>query len=265
MWAVTKGLSFQEVIIIQDWGDIMKVYGLSDTGLSRDNNQDSLFYSDLEDFPLFIVADGMGGHNEGKLASNIAVETIKGHFIDNKDSLKNERAIIENIEDSVSQANKKIYFEALSSPECSGMGTTLTMAYIFENKVYISHIGDSRAYYIDDTGIIQVTEDDSLVNELIKNGSITEEEALNHPKRNIITKALGTSIDMDVDVHTLEYKVGDFMIICSDGLTNMVRENIIFDIIKKEEDIKIACRKLVDFANENGGLDNITLIIIKFE
>lgn len=242
----------------------MKAYGLTDTGLSRDNNQDSFFHSDLEDFPLFIVADGMGGHNAGKIASNIAVETIKENFIANKNNLNTKKNIIRSIEESVSEANKKIYFKALSTPQCSGMGTTLTMAYIFENKIYISHIGDSRAYYIDDTDIEQVTEDDSLVNELIKNGSITVEEAINHPKKNIITKALGTSIDIEVGIQTIKYKVGDILIICSDGLTNMVRENTIFDIIQKEEDVKLACERLVEIAKENGGLDNITLIIIKF-
>ncbi|MDR7869893.1 MAG: Stp1/IreP family PP2C-type Ser/Thr phosphatase [Tissierellaceae bacterium] len=242
----------------------MIVCGKTDNGLSRENNQDSLFISDLEDLPLFIVADGMGGHNAGEIASNIAVETIKEKFLENRNKLINKDNIIKTIEESICEANKKIYFEALSTPHYSGMGTTLTMAYIFDESVYIGHIGDSRAYYIDDSGIEQITEDDSLVNELIKNGSITKEEAFTHPQRNVITKALGTSIDIDINVQTLEYKVGNILIICSDGLSNMVKENRILDIVKSEENVKLACERLVELAKENGGLDNITIIIIKF-
>lgn len=243
----------------------MKVCGLTDNGLLREHNEDSLFVSDLEDFPLFIVADGMGGHNAGEIASSIAVETIKAKFIENKKDLVHKRNINKTIEESVYEANKKIYFKALGSSQCSGMGTTLTMAYIFENKIHIGHIGDSRAYYINDIGIEQITEDDSLVNELIKNGSITAEEAINHPQRNVITKALGTSIDIDVNIQTIKYKAGDTLIICSDGLSNMVQIDTILDIVQSKEDINSVCKRLVQIANENGGLDNITVIVIKFE
>lgn len=242
----------------------MKVCGLTDNGLSRENNQDSLFVSNVEDLPLFIVADGMGGHNAGEIASSVAVETIKEKFIGNKENLRSKEDIIKTIKDSVYEANKRIYFKALGAPECSGMGTTLTMSYIFHNEIYIGHIGDSRAYHISDRGIEQLTEDDSLVNELIKNGSITKEEAINHPQRNIITKALGTSIDIEINIQTIKYKSGDILIICSDGLSNMVKENKVFDIIKAEEDISLACEILVELAKKNGGSDNITLIIIKF-
>ena len=171
------------MINIQNWGDIMKAYGLTDNGLSRENNQDSLFVSNLEELPLFIVADGMGGHNAGEIASSIAVETIKEKFMEARERLHSKGNIMKTIKESVFEANKKIYFKALGTPECSGMGTTLTMSYIFNNEVYIGHIGDSRAYYISDREIKQLTEDDSLVNELIKNGSITAEEAINHPQK----------------------------------------------------------------------------------
>lgn len=242
----------------------MKACGLTDNGLSRESNQDSLFVSDLRELPLFIVADGMGGHNAGEIASSIAVEAIKEKFMETRENLQSKDSIIKTIKDSVFEANKKIYFKALSTPECSGMGTTLTMSYIFDNEIYIGHIGDSRAYYISDSDIDQLTEDDSLVNELIKNGSITIEEAKNHPQRNVITKALGTSIDIEVDIQTIKYKIGDILIICSDGLSNMVKEDKVFDIIKSEEDVSLACQSLIDLAKKNGGSDNITLIIIKF-
>ncbi len=242
----------------------MKVYGLTDNGLSRECNQDSLFVSKLDELPLFIVADGMGGHNAGEIASGIAVETIKEKFVELRETLHSKEKIANAIKESVLEANKKIYLKALTTPECSGMGTTLTMSYIFHNKVYIGHIGDSRAYYISDKAIKQLTEDDSLVNELIKNGSITVDEAISHPQRNVITKALGTSIDIEVDIQAVKYKEGDLLIICSDGLSNMVKEDKIFDVIKSEEDISLACESLVELAKKNGGTDNITLIIIKF-
>ena len=249
---------------IQNWGDIMKACGLTDNGLSRESNQDSLFVSGRVDLPLFIVADGMGGHNAGEIASNIAVETIKEKFIENKDTLILKENIIKTIQDSVFEANKKIYFKSLGTPECSGMGTTLTMSYIYDGEIYIAHIGDSRAYFIRDSKIEQITEDDSLVNELIKNGSITVEEAKTHPQRNVITKALGTSIDIEIDIETIKYNTGDILIICSDGLSNMVKEDHVLNIIKSEDDVSLACERLVELAKENGGSDNITLIIIKF-
>lgn len=240
----------------------MKICGLTDNGLSRENNQDSMFVSEFKDLPLFIVADGMGGHNAGDMASSIAVETIKSRFYENKDHLLDKDDIVKTIKESVCEANKKVYFRSLATPQCSGMGTTLTMAYIFSEYIFIGHIGDSRAYYINKR-IEQVTEDHSLVNELIKNGSITKEEAIDHPQKNVITKALGTSIDIEVDIQDIRYNSGDALIICSDGLSNMVDENSILDIVKSETDVNSACNRLVNLAKENGGLDNITLIIIK--
>lgn len=241
----------------------MKACGLTDTGLCREDNQDSIFHSAQEDFPLFIVADGMGGHNAGRIASSMAVDIIKENFIKNKENLASRDDIIACITESIHQANEEIYNQALSIPQYAGMGTTLTMAYIFEDRIYIGHVGDSRAYYIDASGMKQVTEDDSLVNELVKNGSISEEEALIHPKRNIITKALGTYMELDFELKILGYRPGDYFLICSDGLTNMVRDNTIFDIISNEEEVELACNKLVQLANDNGGKDNITVIIVE--
>ena len=229
--------------------------GLTDIGLLRVNNQDSLFVSNMEDFPLFIVADGMGGHKAGEIASSIAVETIKDIFLQNRERIRHEKDVIKTIEESFKEANKRIYFQALNEPKYSGMGTTLTMAYLFKDEIYIGHIGDSRAYYIDNKGIRQITEDDSLVNELIKNGSITKEEALEHPQRNVITKALGTSIDIELDIQSYKYKKGDSLIICSDGLSNMVKEDAAIDEVKPVDDINQACEQLVGLVKENGGLD----------
>lgn len=243
---------------------MMIVGGLSDIGLVRENNQDSCYVSEDSSFPLFIVADGMGGHNAGEVASNMAVSTIKNIFLLNKEKLDTEKGIICTIKESIEKANHKIYAKSLETTKYSGMGTTVTLAYIFKDVIYIGHVGDSRAYYITEKSIKQITEDHSLVNELIKNGSITIDQGKTHPQRNVITRAIGTSNDVQVDIHTLEYKNNDKLLICSDGLTNMTDEDKILKIVNEDEGIMVKCQKLVLDAKRNGGLDNITIIIIKF-
>lgn len=242
----------------------MIAWGLSDVGLVRENNQDSCFVSKDLSFPLFIVADGMGGHNAGEVASNMAVSTIKNIFLLNKEELNTEKGIVKTIKSSIEKANHKVYTKSLEALEYSGMGTTVTLAYIYENKIYIGHVGDSRAYYITRDNMKQITEDHSLVNELIKNGSITIEQGKNHPQRNVITRAIGTSNHIRVDIHTMEYEEDNKLILCSDGLTNMINEEEILEIVNRDEDIIVKCQKLVLDAKRKGGLDNITIIIIKF-
>ena len=143
------------------------------------------------------------------------------------------------------------------------MGTTLTLAYIFENNIYIGHIGDSRVYYINDENIIQVTEDHSLVNELVKKGCITMEEGRKHPQKNMITRAVGTSIDIEVDIFVLEYQSNDILLLCSDGLSDMLDDKDIYNIVKNSDSMDIISNKLINEAKSNGGLDNITVIGIK--
>jgi protein phosphatase len=213
----------------------MIVGAVTDIGKIRDINQDFMFVGDVESFPLYIVADGMGGHNAGEVASNMAVHIIKKVFIDNIKRLK-----------------------------YAGMGTTITLAYIFNNNIYIGHVGDSRAYFATGEKIYQITDDHSLVNELIKNGSITPEEAINHPQKNLITRAVGTSSEIQLDFYMLDYKSDDILIICSDGLSNMLSDGDIMKLIKSESDVDKACNKLISVANDNGGRDNITVIAIKF-
>lgn len=242
----------------------MMVGAVTDVGLIREINQDCLFAGSIEDFPLYIVADGMGGHNAGEIASSMAVDIIKTVFTDNRDNLISEENIIMTIEDAIIKANEKIFLQSKKVPEYTGMGTTITLCYIFGNKIYIGHVGDSRAYFITEDNIRQITDDHSLVNELIKNGSITPEEAINHPQKNLITRAVGTSSEIQLDFYTLDYKLDDILIICSDGLSNMLKDDDIMKLIKSEDDIDIACNNLISIANENGGRDNITVIAIKF-
>ena len=241
----------------------MNVSALTDVGLVRNNNEDSFYKSTDFDLPLFVVADGMGGHNAGETASKMAIEIVKKYFVENKNSLNSEKRLISIIKDSIKEANEKIYKLSKDDKLCSGMGTTITLAYILGGKIYIGHVGDSRAYIINNSHICQITEDHSLVQELVKSGSITIEECKTHPKRNMITRAVGTSEDIEVDIIIKTFNQNDILFICSDGLSNMVNDNDIIHIFNNESLIKKACENLIKKAKDNGGKDNITVIAIE--
>lgn len=241
----------------------MIVQGLTDIGLIRKTNQDSYFISKDIEFPLFVVADGMGGHNAGNIASNMAVDIIKDSFKYNK-GLNTEKNVVNTIRKSIKKANHEIYKESLRDSKYSGMGTTVTLAYLLDEKIYIGHVGDSRAYYIDNIDIEQITEDHSLVNELIKDGSITREQGDKHPRKNAITRAVGTSDKLQVDIYIKKYKENDNLLISSDGLTDMVKDREIFEIVNGNNNIMKKSKDMVKMAKSNGGLDNITIILVKF-
>ncbi len=242
----------------------MVVGSISDIGKIRENNQDAYYASRDVSFPLYIVADGMGGHKAGEVASIMARSIIEGNFLNAKEKLLNEDTIVRLIKKSIEEANTKIYLKSLENEKYKGMGTTITLAYVFENKVYIGHVGDSRAYLVRDKDIFQITEDHSFVNELLKTGSITKEEAKNHPKRNMITRAVGSRSIIEMDLIIKEYYKDDILFLCSDGLSNMLKEFEIKDVFIKEEDIQKACETLATMANNRGGYDNITIVAIKF-
>lgn len=243
----------------------MIISTLTDRGLVRKHNEDYYYAGDSWDVPLFIVADGMGGHKAGDVASKMAVDIIKDVILTNKSNLNSEDMVISTIKGAIKKANEEIYLKSLSRKECAGMGTTVTLAYILERNIYIGHVGDSRAYLIETDKINQLTEDHSLINELVKNGSITLEEGKDHPQKNIITRAVGTSKLIYSDTYKIGYKSGDILLLCSDGLSNMVEDKEIFEIIKDAKNVKDACEGLIVKAKENGGLDNVTVIMIKFK
>lgn len=243
----------------------MIISALTDVGLVRENNQDSYFMSSDLDFPLFIIADGMGGHKAGEIASTMAIDIVKDFFVKNKDKLNDEKNLCDIIKHSIKKANQEIYNISLESSLYTGMGTTITLAYILDKKLYIGHVGDSRAYFIEKDNIYQITDDHSLVNELIKNGSITPEEGKTHPQRNMITRAVGTSQEIELDIFINEINNDHILLLCSDGLSNMVEDTHILDIVKKEIDVNNICKKLIIKAKDNGGKDNITVIAIKLE
>lgn len=237
---------------------------ISDVGRSRENNQDAYYLPKDNALPLFIVADGMGGHKAGEVASTMALNIIEENFFKNKEDLIGIENIKKLIKESIESANTKIYLKSLKNKKYEGMGTTVTLAYIYEDNILLGHVGDSRAYLIRDNSILQITEDHSFVNELLKTGSITIEEAKNHPKRNMITRAVGSSSIIEMDLIAKKFKSEDILILCSDGLFNMVKENEIYRIFDDEEDIQKACESLANLANNKGGMDNITIVAIKF-
>lgn len=239
----------------------MNTFSITDIGQKRVVNQDFVYCNEnpVGSFPnLFIVADGMGGHKAGDFASKFCVENFV-HFIETKSA----KTVIGNIEDAVRETNELLIEKAKEQSELEGMGTTFVMASIFEDTAYVANIGDSRLYVIDDK-IRQVTEDHSLVEEMVKNGEIKREEARFHPNKNIITRALGASSNVVADYFEINISAGDIILLCSDGLSNMLGDSEIYDIVNTyRDDIETASRTLVDKANQNGGKDNIAIVMIR--
>jgi serine/threonine protein phosphatase PrpC len=229
-------------------------YSATDTGRQRRANEDSL----LARAPLFVVADGMGGAQAGEVASRIAVESF-----DN--GLAAAASPEEGLAASARAANSRIYELSQSNAEQAGMGTTLTAIYVGEREVAIAHVGDSRAYCLRDGELLRLTDDHSLVDELIRQGKLTPEEAEDHPQRSIITRALGPEASVEVDTRSYGARAGDVYLLCSDGLTTMVPEALLADVLRANPRLRDAGEELIARANEAGGRDNITVILLRLE
>ncbi len=227
-------------------------------GLVREKNEDCFFIDDVT-FKLFVVADGMGGHKAGEIASHEAVEILKKELL----SVVSEEKIEETMGLAFDNANDSIYEQASASEDMEGMGTTLTALYISGEQLHFAHIGDSRAYFVSDKKLEQITTDHTLVEQLILNGTLTREEAATHPNRNVITKAVGVDnkITMDYFVRDKEY---DKVLLCSDGLTDSLNDEEIFELISRSETASKAVNNLVEESNAKGGHDNITVVLIDF-
>ena len=241
----------------------MKGYAKTDIGKAREKNQDYYYIpSSQDDLQLFILADGMGGYNGGEVASNFAVKAAHNYILSNFEKSKENRdALLSLVKESMQYANKIVYEKAIQSEELKNMGTTLDICLIYENKAFISHIGDSRVYRIRKDFMRRLTKDHSYVQQLVDEGKITKEESVNHTKKNMLIKALGCTEYIEPDVTVKGFIKGDIMLMCTDGLTNMIPENEILKILK--ENLDNPSKVLVDKANELGGLDNITTVIIK--
>jgi len=228
---------------------IGRVGGITDTGRKRRRNEDAYVCEP----PLFAIADGMGGAQAGEVASRLAAAALR----ESGAGTGGEQRIV----DLIQEANRRVYDRSSTDPNTSGMGTTMTVALAEDEHVSFGHVGDSRAYLIRDGRMEQLTEDHSLVNELMKSGKLSPEEAETHPQRSVITRAIGTDPDVDVDTFSVPAQTGDLFLLCSDGLTDMVGEDTILGVVERHrDDIDKALRALVKEANRGGGEDNITVV-----
>ena len=234
---------------------MIKAYAKTDIGKMREMNQD-YFYVSNNELQLYILADGMG-----EIASKLAVISVKNYIENNfNETPKDKENLLKLISSSIEYANMVVY-ERAKEDNLEGMGTTLEVCLIYNNKVYIGHIGDSRIYRIRKEFIRKLTQDHSYVQKLVKDGTITKEEAEHHPKKNMLMKALGCNAYVEPDVMMKIFQKEDILVICSDGLTNMVKQEDIYNIVIKN--IDTAAENLINLANENGGYDNITVVLIQ--
>lgn len=240
----------------------MRILGKSDIGKAREMNQDSFFVSSENDeIKLFILADGMGGYKGGEIASKLAVVSAKNFIVNNFPKIiKEKEEILKLISDAIEYANFVVFEKSKESPEISDMGTTLDICLVYNNKVFIGHVGDSRVYRIRKNVIRKLTNDHSYVAQLVKEGKITKEEAYNHPRKNMLLKAIGCSSLVEPDVMYKGFIKDDILLMCSDGLTNMLKDEEIYQILLEnpEKPVEVLIKK----ANQAGGSDNITAIIV---
>lgn len=241
----------------------MLVFANTDIGMSRNMNQDYYYISNQDDdLSIFILADGMGGYNGGEIASKIAVESARKYIEEKADDLQNnEKKIIDVLKSATAYANNTVYEISKENKNLEEMGTTLEICLIYNKKVYISHIGDSRVYSIIGEKIERLTTDHSYVEKLVKDGTITREEAENHPKKHVLIKALGCVPEIEPDIIERRFEKNEILVICSDGLTNMLKDDKIRDVVINN--IEDPEKELIKEANLAGGYDNITAIIIR--
>ncbi len=244
---------------------MIETFGTSDVGCVRELNEDCFCINVIDkekNRGYFILADGMGGHNAGEVASQSVVT-----FISDKlkclcdDNCENIPALLT---EAINGANEQVYKMSQKNREQSGMGTTVVVAVVWENIVYIANVGDSRAYIADDNEIIQITTDHSIVAELLSSGTITKEEARNHPQKNIITRAVGTDLKVSADLFEYNITDGKTLFLCSDGLCTMLSDDEIFEIQKGESSLEKVVYNLIDASKNSGGLDNITVVFVRF-
>lgn len=242
----------------------MKSYSVTDIGRKRQLNQDYVYSSGkpIGNMPnLFIVADGMGGHKAGDFASKYTVETIEREI---RTSFEKNPTIM--IKKAIQTANKAVRKKASEDPNLTGMGTTVVVATVIGKYLQVANVGDSRLYVANESEIKQITRDHSLVEEMIRLGGISREDARLHPDKNIITRAVGARDEVDVDFFTVELRPSDCILMCSDGLTNMLEDREILEILKTYNDPKNlveTAQALIDAANNNGGKDNIAVVLVK--
>jgi protein phosphatase len=238
--------------------------GKTDTGIVRSNNEDSFIVD--EKSGLFVVADGMGGHAAGEVASNLAIKIISEHLLNSQKFIgeydKAYSASTNNLNSALRLANLAVFEAAEGAAHLHGMGTTVAATLVCGNRLSIAHIGDSRVYLVRSGTIEQLTDDHSVVNEQVKRELITREEAANSSTKNFLTKAMGISAETEADLSEITLLNGDILLLCSDGLSNMVNDEVMMEIISFAKEPAAICDLLIKTANDNGGKDNITAVIV---
>ncbi len=246
---------------------MIETFGASNVGCVRELNEDSFcvhVFDEAMERGFFLVADGMGGHNAGEVASQSAATYIADKLQEVICDVSPEE-IPQILSDVIDEANAYVYKRSQESSEHSGMGTTIVAAVVCDKKIYVANVGDSRAYCFHKDNVLQITTDHSVVAELVMSGTITKQEARCHPQKNIITRAVGTDAEVETDIFEHKCSKGDTVILCSDGLCSMIDDDKISEIVKDGKNSEDTVCKLIDAAKTSGGLDNITVICIRFK
>lgn len=241
---------------------VVKVVFMTDQGRIRQNNEDAGgIFVNKDGHRLAIVADGMGGHRAGDIASSMTVSYLQEMWADAADIATADQAE-DWLKTHILQVNQLVLEHSQNHVECEGMGTTIEAVILTDSFTTVAHVGDSRSYILNEAGFTQITDDHTLVNELVRTGQISKEDAQFHPRKNVILRALGTEEEVKIDLKTIMFEEGDFLLLCSDGLSNKVSDQEMMHILKSDDPLEAKATTLIDLANENGGEDNITLIIL---
>ncbi|MDS0524939.1 Stp1/IreP family PP2C-type Ser/Thr phosphatase [Clostridium sp. SHJSY1] len=230
---------------------------LTDKGMVRSLNEDFVYYHEENEYKIYVVADGMGGHNAGEVASKMAAEGVVKYIVEDF----NEENAEELLKKSIERVNQDIFIYSKQMNYLNGMGTTITACLEIKDKVIVANVGDSSCYGVKGNDIVKITKDHSLVQELVDLGTITELEAVNHPQKNIITRAVGTNELVEVDIFVIDKDTYDIYLLCSDGLTNEVTKEEMITIVNENKELISICEKLVNLAKYKGGRDNITVLL----
>lgn len=245
-------------------GDKMKAVYMTDRGRIRQHNEDNGgVFMNKSGQRLAIVADGMGGHRAGDVASEMALTNLQNQWGETEE-IKTADEAEEWLKTNIEKGNTLIYEHSKKVAECEGMGTTMVAAICTDRFTSVANIGDSRCYILNETGFQQLTDDHSLVNELVRTGQISKEDAEHHPMKNVVLRALGTEESVSIDIKTIIFEEGDLLLLCSDGLSNKVTETEMIDILESKTDLNNKATTLIELANNHGGEDNITLVIVEF-
>ena len=243
----------------------MELWGITDSGKIRRQNQDSfkIFFDEARDVAVLVVCDGMGGARAGNIASSLATEAFMGYMEKYIEDAGIQNDVAMKMADAVLAANRAVYDISVRDEEFAGMGTTLTAAISTPDGEVIVNIGDSRVYHVIKSGITQITKDHSVVEDMIMRGDLTRAEARRHPNKHLITRALGTNSDEEPDVFLLKLKPGEYLLLCSDGLSNVVMDSEILYEIQRSESVRKCCENLVEIALSRGAPDNVTAVVLK--